>query len=252
MKKYFFCFLIFVGISTAGYAQVDVKDSLLKFTYIDPSYAFQVPGADLAKLFGTNSNVGLEILHKTKTNWIYGLQSSYFFSYNLRASAGILDSIYTQDGYVIDQNGTYAEIRLSEEGFMINALIGKILPLFQVNKNSGVMITNSIGYMQSKIKIVVLGNNAYQLSDAYKRGYDRLAAGIDLTQFIGYQYFGNNRFLNFYGGFEVTEGFTKYVYPYLYDLRENDTSSKLDLLFGFRVGWVIPFYRNISNRFYYY
>ncbi|MEO6884583.1 MAG: hypothetical protein ABI199_11240 [Bacteroidia bacterium] len=250
MKKYFFALFIFFGLSLTSYAQVDVKDSLLQFTYVAPSYAFQIPGGDLAKRFGANSNIGLRILHKTRNNWIYGLEGSYLFSNNVK-EYGILDSISTQDGYVIDQNGTYAEIRLSEEGFMINALVGKILPLWQANKNSGVLFTNSIGYIQHKIKIVVLQDNAYQLSDTYKKGYERLTAGINLTQFLGYQYFGTQHMLNFFGGFEITEAFTNAVYPYEYDLRISNTSNRIDLLYGFRIGWMLPFYRNITNRYYY-
>ena len=88
----------------------NVKDSSLFFPMIKFSYAFQIPGGDLAKRFGYNSNVGLDFSIKMKKNLIFGANGSFFFGDQIKEN-GMLDSLKTSTssgphtGFIINQNG---------------------------------------------------------------------------------------------------------------------------------------------------
>jgi hypothetical protein len=109
-----------------------------------------------------------------------------------------------------------------------------------------------VGYLQHKIKIDYRDGTVYQLSEEMRKGYDRLHTGIATRQFIGYQYFGKRNLMNFYGGFEFNQGFTKNRREFNYDTRSFDKERKFDFLYGFKVGWVIPFRSRETEEFYYY
>ena len=80
------------------------------------------------------------------------------------------------------------------------------------------------------------------LTNEYKKGYDRLTNGWSLNQFVGYQYFAKNKRINFYAGIESTQGFTQNVRGYNFDTKSYDNESRLDVLYGLRIGWIVPFY----------
>lgn len=236
-----------------AHAQVSVKDSIIPFPTISVSYSFQVPGGDLARRFGNNSNIGATALYKTKHNLIYGIEGTFLFGSSIHES-GILDSISTrrvQTGILIDQNGEAADIRLFERGFTISAIIGKIIPLWSPNPNSGIMIQAKLGYLQHKIRIEDYNGSALQITGDYLKGYDRLTSGWAVSEFLGYQYLGNRRLLNFYAGVEFIQGYTK-SQRYDFDLMRSDQSQHKDYIFGLRAGWIFPLYKKTPKEFYYY
>ena len=57
--------------------------------------------------------------------------------------------------------------------------------------------------------------------------------------------------INFFGGFEFTQGFLQGRRVWLYDLEKPGTGNRLDLLSGFRIGWTLPLYKRTPNEFYY-
>ncbi len=246
-----FLFSLFYSASAQN-----VKDSSLFFPMIKFSYAFQIPGGDLAKRFGHNSNVGLNFSIKTKKNWIYGANGSFFFGDRIKEN-GILDSMKTSTssgpntGFIIDQNGHPATVRLFERGFTISLHVGKIFNVLAKNKNSGLIIYGGPIFIRHKIKIDDIGHQSPQLVKEYLKGYDRLTAGFGVNEFIGYVYLGNKRMLNFFCGFEFTQAFTKSQRSYDYDLMKADTEKRIDLLYGIRVGWILPIYKKTPQQFYY-
>ncbi|HLG02528.1 MAG TPA: hypothetical protein VI731_02965 [Bacteroidia bacterium] len=208
------------------------------------SYGAYFPGGNLADRFGFNSTAGASALVKTSSNYVFGLNWYYLFGGQVKED-GILDSIATRDGFVIDEEGKLADIHLYERGFMLNLSGGKIFPrLAGANKNSGVMLMGSLGFMQHKIKIIDGGNRSPQLRDDYIKGYDRLTNGFSVTEFAGYWFMSKNHYVNFYAGFEFTQAFTKSRRSWDYDLMRADTKQRLDLLHGIRFGWMIPLYRS--------
>ncbi len=227
-------------------------DSIVPCFSLSLSFAYQFSGGDLQKRFGTNSNVGSSLFYKTKQNLFFGFQWSYLFGDQLRGE-NPLDSIMTSDGHVIDREGKYADIRMFERGFTLGLSGGKIINSFlSPNKNSGILLTGGIGYLQHKIKIYDNGARAPQLTKEYLKGYDRLTSGITTSEFIGYWFMSKNRYVSFFGGFEFIQGFTKSRRSWDYNLMRADTEKRMDLLSGMRIGWVIPLYKkNASNKYYY-
>ena len=52
---------------------------------VNISYAYQVPGGDLAERFGNNFNIGLNLEYLTeKSNLIFGVETGYLFDNDLK------------------------------------------------------------------------------------------------------------------------------------------------------------------------
>lgn len=214
------------------------------------SYAIQFPDGDLAKRFGWNSNLGLDFAYKLKNNWILGINGSFIFGGTIRETH-MFDSIVTSQGYVINTDGKYTDLRLYERGFTVSLTGGKVFPVWGPNKNSGFLIRGGLGFLQHNIRIETTGNLAPQLGPDYRKGYDRLTNGLMLSQFIGYLYLSNNRLFNFYCGFELMEAFTENRRTVNFDTGKHDGTKRFDALEGFRVGFILPLYkRDISNYYY--
>ena len=255
LSKNIFLLCSFFFILSVSRGQ-NVKDFSLFFPMIKFSYAFQLPGSDLAKRFGYNSNVGLNFSIKTKKNWIYGASGSFFFGDQIKEN-GMLDSLKTSTssgphtGFIINQNGNPEVVRLFERGFTVSLHVGKMFPVFGKNKNSGLIIYAGPTYIRHHIKIYDVDRQAAQIVKQYVAGYDRLTAGFGANEFIGYVYLGNKRILNFFGGFDLTQTFTKSQRSYDYDLMRVDTQKRKDFLYGIRIGWILPLYKKTPQQFYY-
>lgn len=251
MKKLYFLFAFLFLFTNILFCQVSVKDSSIFTPLIGLSYTYQIPDGDLAKRFGNSSSIQLNLDFKTKQQWTFGINSTYFFGKDIKET-GIFDSISTPDGYIISQNGEFADIRLYERGFTFSITAGRLFTLKIPNPNSGIVFNFGLGFMQHKIRIETIGNNVPQLSTAYKKGYDRLSNGLLLSENLGYLYLSNNRLANFYIGFECMQGFTKSRRSFDFDLMKQDTKKRLDLLYGGKIAWILPLYKKAPQAFYYY
>lgn len=217
------------------------------------SYAFQTPGGDLRDRFGSNFDAGLGLEWMTaKGNWIIGIDGGFLFGSNVKTD--VLAGLRTAEGFIIGTDRAYADIQLRERGFHGTLLLGKLFSLSDVNKRSGIRVTLGGGFLQHKIRIQDDPSRSVpQLSTEYKKGYDRLSNGLLFTQFVGYQYMGPDRRANFFAGIECFQGFTQNRRDFNFDTRSTDTAKRLDLLFGIRVGWTLPFYMNSNpDKIYYY
>jgi hypothetical protein len=240
--------ILFSGWSNLARAQFNVKDSVVKGFLVGASYAAELPGGDLAKVFGWNSNVQIDVEYKTKSNWEFGAQGAFLFGDVLRKS--VLDSLATSDGNLISNDGTYPSISYFERGYDIQLSVAKLFPFKKPNPNSGILVRVSAGYLRHHIRIQD-NNWTPQIDSNYTQGYEQLSEGVCVTEFIGYQYLGNHRMANFFAGFEFTQGFTKNL-QYNFEEMRMDNSTKYDLLSGFRIGWILPIYQQESTRYYTY
>lgn len=248
MKSLFAWLLL---LSTAYFSRAqNVKDSSLFIPMVKISYAVHVPAGNLADRFGVNSAIGLNFSIKTKANWFFGFDGGFIFGNQIKEK-GILDSLKTSSGFIIDQNGNPSTVRLFERGFTASLHIGKLFNLFSKNKNSGLLVYAGPTYLQHKIRIDDIGRQSPQLVSGYIPGYDRLTSGFGLHEFIGYVYLGNNRILNFFAGFDLFQAVTKSQRSYNYDTMKSDTDTRFDMLSGFRIGWVLPLYKGTPQEFYY-
>ena len=251
MKKNVVIFLAFILLSGSVYSQrKSMKDSLYHVLIVGIHAEGQVPGGDLAARFGPSIGVGMPIIYKTGKNILFGIEGNYFFGTKIKES--VMSNLITPDGTITDVNGNPASVRINERGLSLYAMLGGIINKLGHNKNSGLMFLGGLGYLQHKININDVGKSLVQIHGSLVKGYDRLTGGPACNQFIGYMWISQNRIANFYFGFEFQEAFTKGLRGYQYDLMASDSKTRLDLMYGFRFGWLLPLYKKAPKEFYYY
>lgn len=226
------------------------NDSSVFIPMFDVGYSVQFPQKDLNSRFGISSAIGSDMLFKTSSNFIYGIDGYFIFGSDVKES-GILDSLRTSEGYVIDRTGLFAQNRMYQRGFTFSGKIGYVFNHFSKNPNSGIMILAGAGYLQHKIRIEDVGNNSPQLSKEYRKGYDRMTGGPMFSEFIGYLFLSNKRYVNLFGGVEFMQGFTKSLRGFNYDTMQYDTANRKDFIMGLKVGAIIPFYKRVPDEYYY-
>jgi hypothetical protein len=211
---------------------------------IDFNFGYQKPTSDLSKRFGSNLCVGIGFEQANlPKGWIYGINGFYLFGQTVNED--VLAGMRTTDGGIIGDIGTYSSVDLRERGFNVGVHFGKIFKLSDNgNRFRGIRVTLGVGFLQHKIRIQDNDNATPQIAPPYDVGYDRLTNGFSLSQFIGYQVVSRDKKINFYAGFDFTEGFTKNRRGFNFDTRQRDDASRLDVLYGFRVGWSIPLFTN--------
>ncbi|MEZ4884375.1 MAG: hypothetical protein R3E32_06505 [Chitinophagales bacterium] len=211
-------------------------------------YAYQLPGGDMADRFGSNSNIGVGMLYKTKSNWLLGIDGHFLFGKNIEEN--YTSNLTTAGGFILGVNGLYAELDARQQGLSLVGKIGRLFSMGTVNPNSGITVLFGAGYLQHKIQIEDRNSAVPQFQGEYRKGYDRLTSGLAFTQFIGYTHLSLNRRINFYIGIEATEGFTKGRRTTHFNTQADGSGSRTDILIGPRVGWILPIYREPSERFY--
>lgn len=201
------------------------------------TYAGQLSGGDMAEDFTNNLNFGGGLHYMTKNNWIFGLDINTMFGANLKKD--VLANMRTEEGEIINGDQTFAIVFLEGRGFYSGALGGKLINVSKKYPNSGIRLTAGVGVLQHKIRIQDRTGGLTQLQGDYLKGYDRLTNGLAFSEFIGYQHVSNNGYINLIAGFELIQGFTKNRRSWDYlEMRRLD-EPRLDLLNGFRVGWVL-------------
>jgi hypothetical protein len=216
------------------------------------TYAYQFPGGDLAKQFGSNSSIGGGLLLKTKHNWLIGVEGNFMFGQTVKNSDSLLKTISTSEGFIIDGNGYYADMVYYERGYSFIGRFGKVIPLLSPNPNCGFTLMAGAGYIQDKIRIHNPGNTAPQLLGDYKKGYDKLNGGMVVSGSISYLYLSNTRLLNFSAGFEFMQAWTNPYRERDFDTGKKDTGKYSSQFYNIRVCWMIPLYRRVPKEFYVY
>lgn len=251
MKHWQSTLIGFLSVLLYSSSMAQERDSSEAFPFFRFQYAYLLPGGDYEDTYGNTSSIGGAFAYKTKSNWQFEIEGAYFFGADIKRK-DLLKDIINSTGDVTDADGELVKVIYDMRGLSINASVGKIIPVFNSNKNSGILLQAGIGFIQHRIKIDYRDGEVFQLSDEMLKGYDRLHRGFVLKQFIGYQFFGRKNLFNFYAGLEFNEGFTKNKRQYNYDSRAYDKEQKLDLLHGFKVGWAIPIRSRESEEFYIY
>ncbi len=230
--------------------QALVRDSAIIVPFFGLGAEGHIPGGDMKKRFGNDYGVQAVVGVKTAKNWTYSVQGG-FISGNTIKEHGLLGGISTGSGTIIGQDGRTADVRLFERGYHISVSFGKVISFKKPNPNSGIWINGGVGFIQHKIRIETIGNNVVELKKPYRKGYDRLTNGIIAEEFLGYVYYGNRKLINFYAGFNFIQGFTAGRRDYQYDTMQPYNEKRLDLLYGIKLGWILPFYTN-PDKYYYY
>lgn len=245
-------FVFVLLLTCSAYSQVNVRDSLVASPMMTASFGYHIPSGDLKNRFGNSNTLGSSLWFKRKSNWIFGVNAMYIFGQSVKNKDSILKNISNNKGDIIDGNGQIAEVFFYERGFHCSAELGKIIPAFGPNRNSGIMILTGVGLLQHKIRIENPENVAPQIVGDYKKGYDKLSNGLALNHFIGYVFFDNHRIINFYAGIEAIEAWTANRRSFDFVMMRKDDKKRFDMLTGIKVGWVIPFYRRSTSTYYFY
>ena len=248
IRSIFSIFFLFTVM--LSYSQVNVRDSVIFTPMAYATYGFHGLGGDIAEMYGPSSTLGGGLGIKTKSNFYFGLEYNYLFGGKVKNGDEIIAEILTHDGQIIGQGGEYAIFQYIQHGHMVWGQVGKVIPVFSPNPNSGLLIKLGVGYVMHKMDVSVQENSALQLKDDYKLGYDRLTTGIGLNQFIGYIFMGESRIWNFYAGLDFSQAWTKNRREMNFDTRAKDNTQHFDLFYGFKIGWVIPLYRRASSGYY--
>ena len=227
------------------------KDSSISMTLVIPSYAFQVPFVDLKNRFGVNSNIGMNVIYKHKARWFLEAQGCLIFGSNVE-QPGLFSNLVTSQGDIIGTDGKFADVRVFERGYCITVGGGKIWSASRPNPNCGFFVSAGAGYIRHKIKIEDKTDVVPAIQDDYAKGYDRMTSGFCLRQSVGYIFISNRKLFNFYVAVEGVEGFTKERRTINFDEEKGNTSSRTDVLLGFRIGWVLPIFKAAPEKYYLY
>lgn len=250
-SKTVFSALLLITALNEAMAQVSVKDSAISMVMIRPSYALQLPGGDLSNRFGLNQSVGMGVTYKNKSGWMFTAEGQFFFGTKI-TEPNLFTGLTTSEGTIIGVDGLYGDIRVYERGYYVTLGVGRLFHVRKPNPNCGFIVEGSLGFMQHKIKIQDKKNSVPALNGDYVKGYDRLTNGLTAREFVGYAYVGNRRLVNFFGGLEAVQGFTQGRRDYYFGDMKSDQSNRLDLLFGVRIGWIIPLFKEAPDKFYIY
>lgn len=244
MKTYLSILLIFC--LTTAYGQNDEEEYRPSGFLVNINYGVETPFGILADRFGTGMSLGLNPVYMTSDRWLFGVDAKLMFGGIVKED--VLENLLTSNGQIIAQDKTLTTANLNQRGYFFGASVGKLIPLGQ-SGSSSLRITGSLGFLQHKIRIDD-GGNLPQLSGAYSLGYDRLTYGLGVTEFVGYQYLSKSKLINFYAGMEFTQGFTKNRRTINYDTNISETAPRQDLLWNFKIGWILPLY-NVNDSGYY-
>lgn len=243
--------LLILLLSPAWLGAQNVRDTVMPLHMFSFHVSLHLPAGDIAQRYGVNMGVGGSYMFKTRSNWLISPDFSYF-SGNTFKEDSIFKPLQDEYGYYINVFGEQGMVDFFERGFYAGLRVGKILPVFGPNKNSGLMITASAGLLEYKTFIRQEGASIPYLIEDYLKGWDYLTNGFSMNQFIGYLHLDNDRPINFYVGFEFHQAWTRCRRDYLFNLMGPENLDRRDFLFGIRFGWIFPVNKKTSGTYYYY
>lgn len=250
-KNNVFLFLLAIVLPNGLSGQSGWEKDSLSAILLNFSYGLQAPGADLGELYGYNNKINVTIDYSfPRSSWGLSFGADYFFGREVKTD--VLNNLRTQSGYLIGTDGLPADVFLRERGFNLNWSISFTKDILKGRNSFGPYLSLGGGVLSHWIRIQDERTTADQLKRGYDKGYDRRRLGFSFHQFIGLQYLSHNKRINFVAGFDFIQGFTQSVRPYNFDTKSYNEGRNTDLLNGFKIGWILPFYFNESTEEIYY
>ena len=214
---------------------------------LSPSYNAQFPFGNMKDRFGFNSNIGMLLGYRFGKNWLVGIEGNYLFGTKVKEN-NILASIATSTGQHITTEGYLVDTKLSEEGFTLKAIAGKVFRVSKKLPGSGIFLMGGLGYLQHKILIKIPTRLVPQLDKTYQKGYDRLSNGPVLSLGTGFMFLERKKLLNFYLGCQADIAFTHNTRAWNFDEARKDNTQRKDIFVGVKFGFIIPVYTNKDNE----
>ena len=223
------------------------KDGKSKAVLAHFALGGHLPAGDLADRFGVNASLGAGAEFITSKNWVFGLEGAFLFGSKVKEDP--LAILRTPSGDIIGNDRTLAITRFQERGLYVGATVGKLVTFDE--ERAGLRLTFGGGWAQHSIKVVDDSRNLVQVRGDYKKGYDRLTGGPALQQFIGWQHLGYGRDVSWLIGFEFNQAFTQTRRDWDFSEMRKLEGNRLDLRFGIRAAWTLPFYTGNAEEIYY-
>lgn len=212
---------------------------------------YGLPAGDWQENYNDLMVVGPRIGLKTKGNWIWSLQGGFGFGGLSPNAQEVIAPALTERNQVINERGTPAEIGVYQRYATGLFSAQKILPLWQANKNSGLIIGAGVGMAWHWLALQNVTNDVPHLNPPYSKGYDQMRQGLLLQESIGYHYMSQNRRVNFSLSLEFSQLFTASVRQYHYATGTRAPVAEQSQLYGLKVSWYIPIYRGAPTQEYY-
>lgn len=224
----------------------DLAALLLNF-----QYGFQIPAGDWTDTYGNNNILSASLDFRfPKSNFGISAGADYLFGRDIKQD--VLQFLRTERGYIIGTDGLPADVFLRQRGINGWAALTWSNDFLEGRDKFGLYLSAGGGFMTHWIRIQDERQSADQIRGSYSFGYDRRRFGYSTRQFVGVQYLSFNKRINFTAGFDFTQAWTKSIRPWNFDTMEADESTQLDLLQGFRIGWIIPVYFSEPTEHLYY
>ncbi len=206
---------------------------------------------DLGDRFGSGFALGggVDFL-PANSSWQFGIMAQYGFGNDVRED--VLAGLRTSAGFLIGNQRQPAEVELRQRQLFLGPRVGYTLRIGG-NPRAGLQLATGVGYFYSRIRFQQdAAQFVPQIDKAYQPGYDRLAGGPAVYQFIGYQQLALDRRLNFFLGAEVMAGFTRNLRHFdLATLAPPEDGGRTDVVLGLRVGLIVPLYLGVGREIYY-
>lgn len=254
MKFYPYIFTILSLLSFDSMTYAQDTDSVKSNVQAD-IIAFQiglggnVPGGDLSDRYGANLNFSIGGEYISKSDWIVSPELFYFYGDNIKED--VLAPYRSKEGFLLGDDQQIVEMTFSQRGMYLGLGLGKHIK-FRSDNRSGIGILIGGGLMAHKIKFSDSRNALAQTRAGRAYGYDRLTRGFTLKESISYKYFSNDRRLNIDFAFDFFQGFTDEVRAINFDTGLPTIKDRLDLMYGIRLIWTLPYYRGGVERVVYY
>lgn len=224
------------------------KTSTNKGFIIGVNFHLDFPSADMAKRFGNSIRVGPSIQYKTTNNYFIGFSWDFLNGGNIKEDS-LLCNITDASGQVLNQAGQKIGLSVLERGYTTGLQFGKLFNVSKHNGDNGILWMNTLGFIQYKINIYNKDNAVPQLKSDYLKGYDRLANGWFIEEYLGYAVFAKNELINFHVGVSCLLGFTQGRRDYWYDVMRPGNEKRTDVLMGLHIGWYIPIFHRENTEF---
>src|SRR5690606_12441295 len=192
---------ILICSANAIFSQGSVADTTLRMSLFQFQGGVHQPFGDMADKYGTSAAVGFSYAYKTGKKILFGVDFNYLFGNNVKDANTIYHGIRLSNGKVVGIDSEFINALILEREYAAGFYVGKIFSGMGPNPNSGIVVKVGLEYFEHRTYIETRQDEYAPLEDDYLRNYDRKIAGLALYEFVGFQYFSNNRFANFFAGF---------------------------------------------------
>lgn len=199
------------------------------------------PGADFKERYGRYNSVGIELdYHFPKSTWAIGAGAHHNFGQIVKDD--VVSNLRDSSGEIVGLNRSLTSFVIRQRGWHFYLKLDKLF-FADEYKKSGLLVSLRPGIFLHNVRLQDEDNAVPHVFGEYKGGYDRLAYGPSISEFVGYQFMSRKRTFNFYIGLEATQAFTMEKRNAFFNQPGVEIpKERFDLAYGIRAGWILPLY----------